>query len=116
MKKTISLILVLAMILAVFAGCGQTPSGNNNVPANNTMPANNTEPEKPATVEITDMKGRTVTIPAKVEKVVVTFNLEEYFAVSGSEGLDKLVGWSHKYWKGRRDDAYESFTKAFPTT
>ena len=114
MKKTISLILVLAMVLAVSAGCGQTPSGNNNVPANNTMPANNTEPEKPATMEVTDMKGRTVTIPAKVEKVVVTFNLEEYFAVAGSEGLDKLVGWSHKYWKGRRDDAYNAFTKAFP--
>ena len=108
MKKVISIILVLAMMLTILAGCGQTPSGNN------TKPANNTEPETPATIEVTDMKGRTVTIPAKVEKVVVTFNLEEYFAVAGSEGVDKLVGWSHKYWKGRRDDAYNAFTKAFP--
>ena len=107
MKKVISIILVLAMMLTILAGCGQDPAGNN---TNNA----NTEPEKPATMEVTDMKGRTVTIPAKVEKVVVTFNLEEYFAVAGSEGLDKLVGWSHKYWKGRRDDAYEAFTKAFP--
>ena len=89
MKKVISIILVLAMMLTILAGCGQTPSGNN------TKPANNTEPETPATIEVTDMKGRTVTIPAKVEKVVVTFNLEEYFAVAGSEGVDKLVGWSH---------------------
>ena len=108
MKKVITIILVLAMMLTILAGCGQTPSGNN------TKPANNTEPETPATIEVTDMKGRTVTIPAKVEKVVVTFNLEEYFAVAGSEGVDKLVGWSHKYWKGRRDDAYNAFTKAFP--
>ena len=107
MKKVISIILVLAMMLTILAGCGQDPAGNNTSNAN-------TEPEKPATMEVTDMKGRTVTIPAKVEKVVVTFNLEEYFAVAGSEGLDKLVGWSHKYWKGRRDDAYEAFTKAFP--
>lgn len=107
MKKVISIILVLAMMLTILAGCGQDPAGNN---TNNA----NTEPEKPATMEVTDMKGRTVTIPAKVEKVVVTFNLEEYFAVAGSEGLNKLVGWSHKYWKGRRDDAYEAFTKAFP--
>ena len=107
MKKVISIILVLAMMLTILAGCGQDPAGNN---TNNA----NTEPDKPATMEVTDMKGRTVTIPAKVEKVVVTFNLEEYFAVAGSEGLDKLVGWSHKYWKGRRDDAYEAFTKAFP--
>ena len=91
-------------MLAVFAGCGQKPAENNA----------NTEPEKPATIEVTDMKGRTVTIPAKVEKVVVTFNLEEYFAVAGSEGMDKLVGWSHKYWEGRRDDAYKAFTTAFP--
>lgn len=103
MKKAVSVLLVLTMILAVFAGCGQSPAGNNN-----------TTPDKPATIEVTDMKGRTVTIPAKVEKVVVTFNIEEYFAVAGSEGIDKLVGWSHKYWQGRRDDAYNAFTKAFP--
>lgn len=92
------------MVLAVFAGCSQKPSGNNT----------NTDPAGPETIEVTDMKGRTVTIPAKVERVVVTFNLEEYFAVAGAEGIDKLVGWSHKYWQGRREDAYSAFTKAFP--
>ena len=60
------------------------------------------------------MKGRTVTIPADVEKVVVTFNMEEYFAVSGEEGIDKLAGWSHKYWEGRRQDAYDAFTAVYP--
>ena len=104
MKKAVSLLLVLAMVLAVFAGCSQKPSGNNT----------NTDPAGPETIEVTDMKGRTVTIPAKVERVVVTFNLEEYFAVAGAEGIDKLVGWSHKYWQGRREDAYSAFTKAFP--
>ena len=92
------------MVLAVFAGCSQKPSGNNT----------NTDPAGPETIEVTDMKGRTVTIPAKVERVVVTFNLEEYFAVAGADGIDKLVGWSHKYWQGRREDAYSAFTKAFP--
>jgi len=29
------------------------------------------------TIEVTDMKGRTVTLPAEINKVVVTFNMEE---------------------------------------
>lgn len=66
------------------------------------------------TIEVTDMKGRTVTLPAEVQRVVVTFNMEEYFAVAGDEGIDKLVGWSHKYWKGRRQDAYDAFTAVYP--
>ena len=66
------------------------------------------------TMEVTDLKGRTVTLPADVERVVVTFNMEEYFAVAGEEGMDKLVGWSHKYWEGRRQDAYDAFTAVCP--
>ena len=66
------------------------------------------------TIEVTDMKGRTVTLPAKINKVVVTFNMEEYFAVAGDEGIDKLAGWSHKYWEGRRQDAYDAFTAVYP--
>ena len=65
-------------------------------------------------IEVTDLKGRTVKLPAKAERVVVTFNLEEYLAVTGAEGVDKLAGWSHSYWKGRRDDAYKAYTEALP--
>lgn len=55
------------------------------------------------TKEVTDVLDRTITLPEDVEKVVVTFNLEEYLAVTGEEGIDKLVGFSHDYWKGRRE-------------
>ncbi len=66
------------------------------------------------TIEVTDMKGRTVTVPSEINRVIVTFNMEEYFAVAGEEGIDKLAGWSHKYWLGRRNDAYEAFTAVYP--
>ena len=66
------------------------------------------------TIEVTDMKGRTVTLPSEIVRVVVTFNMEEYFAVAGEEGIEKLTGWSHKYWLGRRNDAYEAFTAVYP--
>ena len=66
------------------------------------------------TKEVTDVLDRTITLPEDVEKVVVTFNLEEYLAVTGEEGIDKLVGFSHDYWKGRREDAWKTYVTKFP--
>ena len=66
------------------------------------------------TKEVTDVLDRTITLPEDVEKVVVTFNLEEYLAVTGEEGIDKLVGFSHDYWKGRIEDAWKTYVTKFP--
>ena len=107
MKKTITILLALIMLLSL-AACGGTATGNT---VSTTASAGETNS---GTMEVTDLKGRTVTLPANIEHVVVTFNLEEYLAVTGEAGVDKLVGWSHKYWKGRRDDAYNAYTKALP--
>lgn len=107
MKKTITILLALIMLLSL-AACGGTATDST---VSTTASAGETNS---GTVEVTDLKGRTVTLPANIERVVVTFNLEEYLAVTGEAGVDKLVGWSHKYWKGRRDDAYNAYTKALP--
>ena len=94
MKKTIVLILTLVLAFSLFSLCASA--------------------EGTDTIEVTDLKGRTVALPAEVRRVVVTFNMEEYFAVAGDTGIDKLVGWSHKYWEGRRQDAYDAFTAVYP--
>lgn len=107
MKKTIAILLALIMLLSL-AACGGTVTEST---VSTTASAGETNS---GTMEVTDLKGRTVTLPANIERVVVTFNLEEYLAVTGEAGVDKLVGWSHKYWKGRRDDAYNAYTKALP--
>lgn len=107
MKKTITILLALIMLLSL-AACGGTATGST---VSTTASVGETNS---GTMEVTDLKGRTVTLPANIERVVVTFNLEEYLAVTGESGVDKLVGWSHKYWKGRRDDAYNAYTKALP--
>lgn len=107
MKKTIAILLALIMLLSL-AACGGTATEST---VSTTASAGETNS---GTMEVTDLKGRTVTLPANIERVVVTFNLEEYLAVTGEAGVDKLVGWSHKYWKGRRDDAYNAYTKALP--
>ena len=94
MKKSLALLLSLLMLMSLLAMSAVAYADD--------------------TIEVTDMKGRTVTLPADVQRVVVTFNKEEYFAVAGDEGIDKLVGWSHKYWEGRRQDAYDAFTAVYP--
>lgn len=96
MKKTLSLLLAVMMLMTVTVMLGQSLAFADE------------------TIEVTDMKGRTVTLPADIRRVIVTFNMEEYFAVAGDEGINKLVGWSHKYWEGRRQDAYDAFTAVYP--
>ena len=96
MKRGLTLVMAVLMVISLFTAGGSFAFA-----------------EGTDTIEVTDMKGRTVTLPRNIERVVVTFNMEEYFAVAGETGIDKLVGWSHKYWEGRRQDAYDAFTAVF---
>lgn len=128
-----SALILAALVAGLLAGCGQkapeAPAPAEMTTAAETTPAaetaasettaaettaEETQAEEPSVREVTDMKGRTVTIPADVQRVVVTFNMEEYFAVAGETGIDRLAGWSHKYWEGRRQDAYDAFTAVYP--
>ena len=120
MKKFFALLLIMVISLGLFAGCGNqsevpTPETTETAAANPAETAS-AQPEvaEGTTIEVTDMRGRTVLIPADVQRVVVTFNLEEYFAVAGEAGIDKLAGYSHAYWEGRREDAWEAFTAKYP--
>ena len=64
---------------------------------------------------IVDAKNRSVQVKKEVNKICVTFNIEEYFAIYGDNADTKLVGWSHSYLNGRRNDAYEAYTNAYPS-
>lgn len=67
------------------------------------------------TKTITDIKGRDVEIKKDISRVCITFNLEEYFAIGGNGSVDKIVGWSYSYFKGRREDAYSAYTQTYPS-
>ena len=71
--------------------------------------------QKQSEITVTDLAGRTVTIDKPVERVVITFNFEEYLAVEGGENpFKKIVGWTRGYWEGRRQWTWEKYKKASP--
>lgn len=62
---------------------------------------------------IVDYKNRTVEVKKDVERVVISFNIEEYLAIGGDSAESKIVGWSHGYWEGRREDALEAYSSVY---
>lgn len=63
---------------------------------------------------VVDLRERTVEVPDDVRRVVVSFNMEEFIAAAGERAVPSIVGWSHRYWRGRREDALAVFTAAYP--
>jgi len=47
-----------------------------------------------APLSITDAIGRTIALKAPAERIVVCFNYEEFTAVAGPAGWDRVVGFS----------------------
>lgn len=64
---------------------------------------------------INDSLMRDVKVKKNVERVCITFNLEEYIAIGEEESVDKIVGWSFDYLRGRREDAYSAYTSIYPS-
>ena len=64
--------------------------------------------------QVTDALGRTVDLPAKIDRVVVNFNFEEFTAVAGKEGWAKVVGMSKTLWSGWRRAIWSKYTPLIP--
>lgn len=80
MKKRLAISMVIIMILGLFCGCSAQSSGTSDAGS--------------ATRVITDMAGRTVTIPSKVKSVYCAVPTAE--AMISSLCPDKLIGWVNK--------------------
>lgn len=63
--------------------------------------------------QVTDILDRKVEVKQN-SRVVLTFYFEEYFTAVGDDSIDKIVGWSRKYWEGRRQATWEAFLHKFP--
>ncbi len=84
MKKLLILALIFSILLV---GCVQEKR------------AEETRSGKSVTIE--DLMGRKVTVKVPVERVVITFNVEEYLAVGGEEGSGGYYENSIRTWTGR---------------
>ncbi len=67
-----------------------------------------------ADITVTDVVGRTVTLPKPAERVVLGFYYEDYLAVAGPGAVDKVVALSLSTWKDWRPKQFEAYEKALP--
>jgi ABC-type Fe3+-hydroxamate transport system substrate-binding protein len=63
---------------------------------------------------ITDALGRTVALKAPVERIVVGFNFEEFTAVAGAAGWDRVVGLDRHQWENNRRASWTRYQEAIP--
>ncbi|HWX46948.1 MAG TPA: hypothetical protein VNZ61_02695 [Roseomonas sp.] len=63
---------------------------------------------------ITDAIGRQVTLRAPAERIVLGFNFEEFTAVAGAEGWERVVGFNQKQWSVNCPITWERYRKAIP--
>ena len=65
-------------------------------------------------IVITDVNGRTVTLKAPAERIVVGFYYDEFTAVAGAAGWDRVVGFGRNLWAGWRPASFRRFEKSIP--
>ncbi len=63
---------------------------------------------------VTDVLGRTVTLTKPAERVMLGFYFEDFLAIAGPGGADRLAAISTFYWKGYRPNQYEAYVAALP--
>ncbi|WP_137128998.1 ABC transporter substrate-binding protein [Rhizobium sp. FY34] len=67
-----------------------------------------------ADITVTDVKGRTVTVPQSPQRIVLGFYYEDYLAIAGPGGLDRVVALSLSTWKDWRPYQFAAYEKALP--
>ncbi len=67
-----------------------------------------------AIAPITDAMGRSITLPASPERIVIIFNFEEFTAIAGPSGWERVVGLGRKQWAGYRQANWNRYRAAIP--
>ena len=67
-----------------------------------------------APLSITDALGRTVTLKAPAERIVLGFNYEEFTAIAGPAGWDRVVGFAKTLWSEWRPSVFKRYLVPIP--
>ena len=71
-------------------------------------------PSRATVPPITDALGRTVELKAPAERIVLGFNYEEFTAVAGSAGWDRVVGFGQALWANWRPSVFSRYRAVIP--
>jgi len=63
---------------------------------------------------LTDALGRGVALKAPAERIVLGFNYEEFTAIAGPEGWNRVVGFSRTLWSDWRPSVFRRYLKPIP--
>lgn len=63
---------------------------------------------------IVDALGRSVVLRKPAERIVLTFNFEEYTAVAGAAGWPRVVGFDRNQWAVNRPNTWARYKAALP--
>ena len=95
-KQLLALLLALLMAVSLLTGCGQQAndsSGQENAGQNNAG-SEGGDQSQPETREITDMAGRTMTVPSEIDSVFSTGPVAAIYLYTLVP--DKLLGWNYE--------------------
>ena len=67
-----------------------------------------------APIIITDALGRTITLKGPAERIVLGFNYEEFTAVAGPAGWDRVVGFARTLWTEWRPSVFKRYLVPIP--
>jgi iron complex transport system substrate-binding protein len=67
-----------------------------------------------ARVVLRDAAGQEVRLPRPAERIVLGFNFEEYLAVAGPGGWDRVVGFNRRQWAVNRPAVWQHYLARFP--
>ncbi|HYZ64801.1 MAG TPA: ABC transporter substrate-binding protein [Acetobacteraceae bacterium] len=63
---------------------------------------------------ITDAVGRRIALKAPAERIVLGFNYEEFTAVAGPAGWDRVVGFAKALWSDWRPSVFKRYSVPIP--
>ena len=63
---------------------------------------------------ITDALGRIVTLKGPAERIVLGFNYEEFTAIAGAAGWDRVVGFAKTLWSDWRPSVFKRYLVPIP--
>ena len=92
-KRLLALVLALLLALSLLSGCGQT---QNNAPSGGTGENSAADGEETGSGqrEITDMAGRTMTVPEEIDSAFSTGSVSAIYLYTLVP--DKLLGWNYE--------------------